>query len=57
LTIGDDGAPVVETESVDATEAADIPTIMEALIDNPGGRSGTTVAITVTLATGIVAEL
>ena len=48
LTISDDGTPVVETESRVAVDITDVQETIAALLESPGGRSGTTITLTVT---------
>ena len=49
LTLGDDGVPTVETESVTVHDPSDIADAVREMTDHPGGRSGTTINIVVSL--------
>ncbi len=49
LTIGDDGLPIVEKEQRAADDPSDIADIVRAIVEAPGGRSGTTIHLSVSL--------
>jgi hypothetical protein len=49
LTIGDDGQPVVEREQRVVDDPTDIAEAVASMVDAPGGRSGTTIHISVSL--------
>ena len=49
LTLDDTDATVVEREQRTATEAVDIADIVTSMVNAPGGRSGTTISLTVSL--------
>jgi hypothetical protein len=49
LTMDDNDGTVVEREQQTATEAVDIADIVNAMVNAPGGRSGTTISLTVSL--------
>ena len=49
LTLDDDNSrPIVETETATADDIYAVTEIVTAVLDAPGGRSGTTIALTVT---------
>ncbi len=49
LTVGDDGHAVVEGEERIVDDYHKITEVVAAMIDAPGGRSGTTISMTVEL--------
>jgi hypothetical protein len=49
LTVGDDGTPVVENESVTVHDPSEIADAVREMTDHPGGTSGTTVSMSVSL--------
>lgn len=49
LTVDDDGASVVETERRTVNDPDEIGDAVADMVASPGGRSGTTIAITVSL--------
>lgn len=51
LTVGDDGAPIVEVETAtwNGDDADELAVRVRRMIEHPGGRSGTTITITVGL--------
>ena len=49
LTLGDDDTPVVESESVTIHDPSEIADAVREFTENPGGRSGTTISLTVSL--------
>ncbi|HEY7030791.1 MAG TPA: hypothetical protein VH482_05670 [Thermomicrobiales bacterium] len=49
LTVGDDGLPVVEREQRVVNDPTDIAEAIAAMVGAPGGRSGTTIHISVSL--------
>ena len=50
LTADDDGNAVVETETVTVAEVYSVAETVAQMLANPGGRSGTTIALMVTVA-------
>jgi hypothetical protein len=48
LTFDDEGKPIVETETADAEGHESAAATVDQMLYHPGGRSGTTVALTVT---------
>jgi hypothetical protein len=48
LAAGDDGQPVVEVETATAQDPLEIVGFVRRMVEAPGGRSGTTLALTVT---------
>lgn len=49
LTRDENDVTVVEREQRTATEAVDIADVVNAMVNAPGGRSGTTISLTVSL--------